>query len=192
MASNGITISADEAKLRALFRNLRGIKGGMSQAAATAANATAKKLKVQISRKIRDRIAIKKQDVDPHIHIERASRSQPNPKATVTLSKTARLPLRDFGARQTSKGVTYKIEKGGQRKLARSAFGPKISRLGYHVFRRVGRQRLPIMKLRGPSPWGVFVKAGLLGETIMEARAEMDRQLVRAVRFLVLRKSGKI
>lgn len=80
-------------------------------------------------------------------------------------SKT-RLPLSRFGARQTARGVTYKIGQGGRSRIP-SAFmatvrGPLpngvVSPGHDGVFVRVGKKRLPIAERFGPSVGHVFDK----------------------------------
>jgi hypothetical protein len=57
------------------------------------------------------------------------------------------IPLRDFAARQTRGGVSAR--PWGKRRVFPGTF--VVRALGGHVFRRVGRARLPILKLWGPS-----------------------------------------
>jgi hypothetical protein len=57
------------------------------------------------------------------------------------------IPLREFAARQTRRGVSAR--PWGQRRVFPGTF--VVRALGGHVFRRVGRARLPIVKLWGPS-----------------------------------------
>lgn len=71
-------------------------------------------------------------------------------------SKLARLPLTVFGPRQTRRGVSYKF--GGGRKVVESAFMAKMKSGHEGVFKRVGKQRLPITELAGPSLGHVFAK----------------------------------
>jgi len=65
------------------------------------------------------------------------------------------LPLSVFRPRQFAPGVKAKV--WGRRQLFRHAFGAPggppalVARLGGHVFVRVGRERLPIHQLYGPS-----------------------------------------
>src|SRR5690606_26572290 len=119
-------------KLAEVQRFLRGVPHSLSRIVASAANDTARRQKTAVSKKIRDRVAIKKKDIDRYIYIDRATPQKPG--AAVVLSESARLPLKYFGARQIKKGVTYKVGKQSGRSTAASAFGPKIKRLGGHVF----------------------------------------------------------
>jgi len=73
--------------------------------------------------------------------------------------KGRKLRLILFGAKQTSKGVTVRVKKTEGRKLIRSAFirarGSKE-----HVWRRLGKERLPIEPLFTVSPAKMFEKEG--------------------------------
>lgn len=208
MQPGTVSVDLDEATLSALKERLRGIKNGVGKAIAQAANETAKKVRLRIGQRIRERIPIKKSDIEPHIKIQRANPGDPSPHATVTLSKSKRIPLQYFGARQigaiaakrkggSGGGVAYGI---GQKFRPGAFMGPMpgaiARKLGGGVFIRVGwptqKDKIPIRKLFGPSPWGVFVKSGAMDETLMDAKQEMDRQLLRYVNFLLLKQSGEI
>lgn len=223
MADRAVSVQLDDRRFQEIIYRIKFIQGGVRKAMAMAANETAKAMRTEISRKIRDRVNIKKRDIDKNIEITRATPERYNVKATVRLSKTKKIPIAYFGGKQSKHGVRYKIDKGGANKLIPGAFGTKIPRLGNQVFareilkgakankqggarktrdRRKGASpatahlvrvgRLPIRKIFGPSPWGVFVKADLMGETLVDSRDEMEWQLIRAVRFIALKHEGKI
>lgn len=190
-----ISVDFDKRQLAAVTKKLNDAKIKIPKVLAAAVNDTAKQEKVQVSKRIRDKVNIKKKDIDKHIHFSRASAA--NPACVLRLSKSTRLGLKYFGARQTAKGVTYKIDKGGGRKRLPHAFGPGIARLGGQVYERKvesGKRvaRLPIRKLQGPSPWGVFVKSGMLGPTKESIEANLRKNLDRRVKFELLKKSGRI
>ncbi len=183
-----LAIVIDDGKARAMLAN---IKGGVPKALSGAINDTLKSAKTELSKRIRDKVNIKKKDIDRHITIVKARPNKLDGK--LHLSESARLGLKYFGASQSKKkGVSYKIEKGGTRKKITDAFGPKIPRLGGQVFRRVGKKRLPITKLEGPSPGGVAVKAGLDKAQQKSSQAEFNKKLDQRIRFLLLKHSGKI
>lgn len=189
--AGAVEIVVDKRKLAQLERTLRDVPGGLPKALVGAVNDTAQATKRQMADAIYKRIAIKKRDINPHIRIRRARRADPS--ATVSLSETKRLSLKWFGARQPKtgvSGVSYKIERrGGWQRIPGAFISPK---LGGHVFKRAGRERTPIVKLRGPSPWGVFVKADIGKQTEAESMAVLEKKLDQRVKFLLLKHSGAI
>lgn len=192
-----ISIEFSQSQLNSVADRLKGIPSGVGKALAGAVNDTAKQCKTRISSGIRDKVNLKKKDIDPEIVIYPLA-TEKKPSAKVTLSKSQRLGLNDFGARPTNAGVTYQILKGGGRKLAKSAFGLDMPRLGGQVFRRAGAvggklvPRLPIVKLKGPSPWGVFVKSGMVTPIKAETQQLLNKNLEQRVRYLVLKANGAI
>lgn len=174
-------------------RKLAHIAGGFNKAMLGAINETADETKTAMSRGIRDLINIKKKDLDKRIRVVRATKKVLAAGIRMSASRKHRIGLGRFGARQTAKGVTYSIRKGGGRTLIPGAFGPDIPRLGHHVFVRAGKSRLPIIgPLKGPSPWQVFVDAGLPATTRAEAQAALHKNLDQKVKFLLLKADGKV
>src|SRR5690348_11331324 len=67
-----------------------------------------------------------------------------------------RIPLVQFRARQTRRGVSYRL--GGASSRIPNAFLATMATGHTGVFRRVGKKRLPIKELFGPSLGHVFAK----------------------------------
>ena len=162
----------------------------LQRAFAGANNDTAKQLRTRISSRIRGEVVIKKRDVDKLLPIARATPSKP--ESSVTMEESRRPSLKAFGARQTRRGVTYRIKRGGKRKRIASAFGPNIDRLGGNVFVRVGKSRLPIAQRRGPSPWGVFTENNWTEPTEKEAAELQEKNIERRANLLWLRLTGEV
>lgn len=131
---------------------------------------------------------LKVSDVKKRMYVVQASYTTPTGKlATKSLS---RIPLMVFGAtgpvpsRGKGRGVTARI--GGSRKTYPHAFIAGVT-TGHEwvvhtgVFVRVGRTRLPIKQLYGPSLGHVFVKQRPQVGARMAAvfDAELERQLQR-------------
>lgn len=112
------------------------------------------------------------------------------PSVRVTLKKGHRFGLNAFKARQTKKGVTYKITKSGGNKRIPNAFIP--TRYGGKVYIRQDKARGPLRQLRGISPWGVFVKNQKTSLVAEKTQAELEKQIERRIRFLMLKATGSI
>ncbi|MCP4591821.1 MAG: hypothetical protein GY842_13880 [bacterium] len=189
MTRGGIVdIQVDEAQLRDVEQLLRDVPRGTEKAVVGATNDTAKKVKTRMSKAIRDRVFIKKKDIDKHLRVRRATSGHPS--ATIVLSKSKRLGLQRFGARQIKKGVTYRISRTEGRSRIEGAFIVKSR--GGHVFKRKGASRLPIGIRRGPSAWGVFLVADLGKQIEADAAQLLHDAVDRRVKFLLLKKAGKV
>jgi hypothetical protein len=191
-----ISISIDAGKLKELRQAVDRSGKKFKVELAAAMNATAKKAKGQISKRIRTELAVKASDVNKLIN-QRRKASASVLVASVGLSKTARLPLRDFGARQTKAGVSYMISRTKGRQTIQGAFqGPRPGVMNVrwrgNVFKRVGKQRLPIVKLMGPSPWGVFVKGNMTPKQRKDIEDELSKQMDRRIKLNILRAEGLV
>lgn len=105
-----------------------------------------------------------------------------------------RLGLRYFGAKQGATGVAYKIENDKPGFVASAFQGPKpgVIRAKWkgNAFRRVGRDRLPIIKLHGPSPWGVFVKHDMLKPVASSVGDILMKRIVHETNHLLRERGG--
>jgi len=119
------------------------------RATASAINRTMEQARTAMSREIRQEFNISAGKVNQSLRITKATLSGGLYRLQAVLeSPTQRgrsLNLINFAARQTSKGVTVKVKKGGARKLIPGAF---IANDGRTVFKRVGKARLPIKALQ--------------------------------------------
>jgi hypothetical protein len=154
---------------------------------ATAINATARKTVNLLAKEIGKELATPQKEIKRKITVSDKAKPQ-KLAATVKQRPTSRLSLKRFSARQTSKGVSYKISKSDGRKTILGAFIPP--RLGNHVYRRRTDARLPIDKLEGPSPWGVTVKKRL-DKLIAkrDVKPELIKQINRRIRAVNFKKS---
>jgi hypothetical protein len=212
MAKMSIEITIDRTKLDEVRRRLDGIKGAFERATVGAVSTTSRRLVTFISSGIRDEVNVKKKDIDPYLRGTKATKYQKSARAKVILSESDRISLKDFGAKVIKKskparnanlhtmttlqrmklagGVRYQVNRRGGKKLIRDAFIPP--RLGGHVFRRAGLERLPIVKLFGPSPWGVFVASGMKPRVKGKAEELLYHELDRRVHFELLKYFGEV
>jgi hypothetical protein len=191
-----IGVSVNQASLNGLKLAIKNTKTTLRRELRIAVNATAKKAKSIINKQIRSELAVTAKAVDSTIRVK-ADATEVQLTATVTVRKTSRIPLRDFGARQTRAGVSAKVSKTGGRKTISGAFqGPKpgVMKSSWRgrVFKRLGKTRLPIVQLFGPSPWGVMTVGKQLGPSKEQTQAELEKQVQRRIRFITLKKSGAI
>lgn len=154
-----------------------------------AVSRASRQVRTFISDRIRKKVHLRKSTVDRRI-IFRNINSGQQVGIDVIVQETKRIPLKEFQARQTRRGVSYRLSKDRPRAVIRGAFGPNIDKLGRHVYVRAGRKRFPIIKQYGISPWGVVVKGGIVQEAVAAARRFLDEQVSDRIRFLQIRQTG--
>ena len=115
-------------------------------------------------------------DAKDAILVEQASAAKMEIRLKASLR---RLPLVQFNARQTARGVTYK--GGSGRSVVPSAFLATMSTGHTGVFKRVGKPRLPIKQLYGPSIGHVFIKHRQAGTDAI--LAAFDKNLEHELAF---------
>jgi hypothetical protein len=191
-----ISIDIDARQLKRLRESVGKAKTKFGRELAAAINQVAKKTRLDIGRDVRSVIAIKKQESEAPLKIH-AKATADQPKTTVSIAKTRRLGLRHFGARQDKTGVSFKISKQGGRQRVQGAFqGPKPgvmnSKWRGNAFRRVGKERLPIIHLRGVSAFGAYVKNKFTPQQVKRINDELSKQMERRIRLNILRASGLV
>ena len=116
-------------RLRAMQRDIA------SKAMASALNKTVAQAKTAMSREIRAEFTIPASKVNEALRINRARATGGQFNLESPSKRGRSLNLINFAPRQTARGVTVKIKKGGPRKLLRGAF---IGNDGRTVFVRTG------------------------------------------------------
>ncbi len=145
-------------------------------------NQTARKHKRDISKQVRTKVAIDAKGANEAIGIRKANRG--NLTSKVIVKHEFRPSLKRFKAKQTKRGVSYRISKQGGRQTVPGAFGPNINRLGNHVYKRNGKK---IQKLHGVSLWGVYLKNDMVYWTQVEVKAALNHQVRRRIRALIFK-----
>lgn len=119
------------------------------QATARALNRTIDQAKTAMGREIRAEFALPASKVNAALKVSRASMYGGSLKLEASLfpvnGKGRSLNLAYFDAKQTAKGVTFRVKRGGARKLIPGAF---LINDGRTVMIRVGKARLPIKALQ--------------------------------------------
>lgn len=191
-----LAIEINQGQLQRLSDSVKAAKKNLKKEIAGAINQVSKKTKLEMGREIRKKVAIPKDEVEKPLSI-RASATEGNLSAVVSLKETKRLGLRHFGARQDKRGISYKIDKSGGRKRINGAFqGPRpgVLRTKWkgNAFKRVGKSRLPIVQLKGVSAYGAYKKNDMAGPQVDAMREELAKQLERRINLNVLRASGLV
>lgn len=140
--------------------------------------------RTQVSRLVRDEINVKAKDITNTLTPIRASGSEIDAGNITAGIKITRRPIamKDFAAKQTKQGVSARIRTKGSRSVIRHAF---ISgRLGDNVFKREGKDRLPIKKLQGPTVVGVIAGRPGLASTAAERIGEAaEKRIISKIEF---------
>lgn len=154
------------------------------QALVRAVNRTMEQAKTAMSREIRGEFNIAASKVNAALRITKASYRGGLFTVQATLeSPTKRgrsLNLINFGARQTSKGVTFKVKKSGGRKLIPHAF---IANDGRTVFIRVGKERLPIKALQTIDVAQMFNTKRINARVVTTMKAKFPEVFAREAKF---------
>jgi hypothetical protein len=191
-----LAIEIDQNQLQKLATASASVGKKMKKELAAAINQVSKKTKLEMGRGIRATVNLKKEESEKPLSI-RASATEQNLSAVVSLKKTPRLGLRHFGAKQNKTGVTFKISKRGGRGSVTGAFlgskpgAVKTSWRG-NAFKRVGKKRLPIIQIKGVSAWGAYVKNSLAAPQSKAVETELRKQIDRRINLNVLRASGLV
>jgi hypothetical protein len=189
-----IAVTVDAGQLARLRKAVDGAGKKIPKELAMAVNKAAKGATVDISRRVRDKIVLAAKTTKESLKISGKATAE-RPQTTVTVKETKRLGLRHFKAQQVATGTTYKISKSGGKQLAVGAFqGPKpgIQKLSWkgNAFRRVGKARLPIMRLSGVSPYGVVKKNDMPPKIVEAINKRLLTEMERRIQFNVARAAG--
>jgi len=180
-----IAIEINAKQLTTLRKACGAAKRDFAKQLAAGINDTAKDVRLKISRDIASEITMPVSDIKKRISTK-GKATAVSLVAVVSLGWKKREGLQYFKARQTKAGVTYKISKKAGRGVVLGAFmGPSpgtfAPKLHGGVFKRVGKERLPIMKLRAVSAAGAFVKnkhdAVMPGFIRQKLAAQMERRI---------------
>ena len=164
---------------------------------------TGKSVRSLFSKRLRQRLNLKKSVVDAALRSRRSGEIQNLTalklgRAWVQLEVSGKpIPLRDFAARQTKSGVTFKIARaGGRRKylaLGQPAF--IVASIGGHVFVRKGPEppgppTIGIRKVYGPSLPQFLSSKREQRELIAHAAKFWAQEIERNARFALSRRGA--
>lgn len=191
-----LTAQVDKAQITKLSATLKGDAKKIKREVAIAINAVGKKTEAMMAKEVGKELATPQKNIKKAIYL-RSKATPAHLGTTVSVPKAKRLPLRDFNPRQNRTGVSYKVSKTKGRGFVAGAFqGPKpgVIKASWrgNVFKRTGKSRLPIIKLKGPSVWGVVVKGDTAKVVASHSRDELKFQIDRRIRFQILKQRGAI
>lgn len=156
-----------------------------TQATARALNRTVEQAKTAMSREIRAEFVLPAATVNQSLLISRASVRDGRFSMSASLSSISQpgkrsLNLAHFQARQTSKGVTFKIKRNGPRQLIPGAF---LINDGKTVMIRVGKKRLPIKALQTVNVSQMFNTKRINAKVIKVIEAKFPEIFTREAKF---------
>lgn len=160
-------------------------------------NRTASSVMSRASREMRTRVNLKKAVIDKAISKRRSNEIQ-----TLTALGLGRawfeirysgkpFGIRDFDARETAKGVTFKVARIGRRKLyvRKGNKGFIVDKFGGHIFTRIGEGR-QIKKASGPSIPQFAATKRVQASLIQYAQEFWARELERNIKYTISRRKG--
>lgn len=164
-------------------------RGPARRAIVRGLNKTATNVRTSASVAIRAKRALSAKVVRDAMAIRKAT----NQNLVSSLVVTGRpIPLRDYKANQTKRGVTVLVTPG-KRTLVQHK-GNKaftIDKIGGHVFARDGKSRLPVKKLYGPSLPSTFVQQEVRAAWTATANEALPKRLAEEMRFELSKMKAK-
>lgn len=131
--------------------------------------------------------------IDSRVLVQPASRTSLYiASGSISLSRKS-IPLKYFSPKQTASGVAYSPTVGTH-KTIKGAFGPNIARLGNGVFRRTGKSRKPIEKVkRGFSMARSRPVAAVINRILAQAGPMLEHNVDKRVNeFMTNLQSGRM
>jgi hypothetical protein len=169
----------------AAVRRLESIGGDVRRATVRALNRTIGTAQTATLRALAADTGLAQKDLRPSLEIQRATFQRQEATLIVT---GRRIPLLGFRARQTRRGVTYRLPGGRGR--APRAFLATMRSGHTGVFQRRGAPRLPIHELFGPSLPHVVRRRAIFEAVGRDAEATLEKNLAHEVEFLLRRPAG--
>lgn len=177
---------------RKVASDLKQMGSALNRAETSALNRTSITVRKVSDQSIRKRLNLKSRDVKNSIRVNRASAGNNRIGLAV---RVVGIPVRTtatskphYKGRQTAKGVTFKPFKNRGRQLIRSAFAHE-NLANNRVFKRVGKARLPIKNIWGPTIAGEFERNRVQFD-MDQAWAENINKNLRASEAFFLRRYG--
>jgi hypothetical protein len=190
-----ISVTVQNTSEEKTLERLAGTQRNLRKHLKAVVNRTSKRTQAFVAKLIREEIVITTKGAKQAVKLTKPA-SDVNLTAELDVVREDRISLREFGAKQNKKGVTYRVSKREGRKRIPSAF--IVASLGGHVFvrdglkrpavkgRYKGMMRQKIYKKQGPSLYRVVAQEDKLAAINDFTGAELTRQMQDRIRFLSL------
>jgi hypothetical protein len=162
-------------------------------AAGIALKRTGTTVRNRAAARIRERLAVQAAIAKGALKIQRIG----NGMTLFIIASGKPIPLRDYGARMTRRGATFRVARAGGRKVYKreGRTGFIVQSKSGHVFVRTtqdppGPARAQIKKVYGPSVPQYFVTKIVIGAMEETARARWPVEFAAALRGVLLRRTG--
>lgn len=206
-----IDIKLDQRKYRRIQSLLKSVPRDLPKILSRALNRTIKPAKTEVSKGLRKEINIKAAEVKKGTKVNKASTAR---LITSIILSHKKIPIVKFGAKQTKKGVTFKVYKKKGRKTMEGAFLATMSSGHKGVFRRgIGQNRRQINQIRstrksekssqvtkhniyigeqfGTSLHKAFAKSEqLIKNIIAKAYQRLDHNIEAQIKYVFSRRKG--
>lgn len=182
-----LTSTLDIKSLKAVSKVIEDLGANVRKELKIAVSKTTKQVRIKSARKLRTVLnapvkVLKRAIVSGKVTNDGLS-------AEVILRGGYKIPMKYFGARQTKKGVAFKISPTN-RGVIPSAF--KVNKYEGNVYRRTGKGRGLIKKEKGPAPGEVYESAGVTQVAVQTAEEQLPKQINERIRFLTIKAQGKL
>lgn len=170
-----------------LHKALRDLRAQSPRAVTRALNRTLDQVATRAGREV---------SKETGLPVRRARDAMTKVRATFSLLRALlqvrgfRIPLIQFRARQTKRGVSYTLPRG--RGSAPGAFIRTLASGHRGVFMRKGRARLPIKELFGPSLPKAFLQAWIQRTLREVAKESFAKTLEHEIRFQLRRRGAVV
>jgi hypothetical protein len=171
-------------------RALDGLKQDIAlRATASALTKTVAQAKTAMSKEIRAEFVLPASKVNQSLRVSRARAARGSASMEVSLSSISKpgvrsLNLAHFNAKQTSKGVSFKVRRDGPRKVIPGAF---LINGGKTVMIRMGKGRLPIKALQTIEVAQMFNTKRINAKVLAMIYAKLPAIFANEVRFFTNR-----
>jgi hypothetical protein len=172
------SVEATLSSLVSVENILRQVGNQAPHAIRRAVNHTGDKALTQVTRTLAKQTGVKYRAVKQALSVQRSNYDRGTYKIR---SRGGYISLKEFGARQTRKGVSAMVW-GKRRVFPHSFIAPS---LGGHVFVRMGKDRNPIRKMWGPALPAELIKAETAAIFLTTVTADLPVRVAHEVAALL-------